>query len=131
MNEKLLLSLADAIESDQVPEEQFNMRIWGKENGIFCGCAIGWGIKLGILKDVKLIENLLPPHNKLLSYKLDELLISYEITAKIFNITYDDACYLFHPAKYYNSTKQTVVDRIREFVKGEINSIPFDKKNCC
>ncbi len=120
MNKKLLLSLADAIESDQVPEDQFNMNVWGKENGLFCGCAIGWGVKLGILKDITFKSHSYKLNEKELDYKLNHSLVGYDIPSKIFNISYNEACDLFHPHYYDNRNKQNVVDRIRKFVKNGV-----------
>lgn len=111
MNKPLLKSLADYLEAENIPEEQFDMNHWGIENGVFCGCAIGWGMKGGILKDVYIDGNLF--------YKNRECM-DWDVPSEIFNIRLEDAEYLFGSERYYSYdiTKEEVVNRIREFING-------------
>lgn len=109
MNKDLLRNLADYLEAEDIPEDQFDMEQWGKENGVFCGCAIGWGIKGEILKGAYIDVRLF--------YK-DGDYTEWDAVSEIFDIIIPDAELLFHSESYDNPTKEEVVARIREFING-------------
>ncbi len=110
MNKDLLRNLADYLEAEDIPEDQFDMKQWGKENGVFCGCAIGWGIKGGILKDAHINVNLF--------YKNEDY-VDWGAVSEIFDIIIPDGEYLFSSENYVCPiNKQKVVNRIREFING-------------
>ena len=52
----LLTKLADALEA-RVPKDRFDLRSWYSDRGgcDFIGCAVGWGVYLGILDGLEFL----------------------------------------------------------------------------
>ena len=120
MHADKLLRLADFLQND-VKDDWFNLNHfadWGF-NEKKCGttaCALGWASQVpewqGVitLVESKLIGEVNVCYNDYRNFDAGE---------KFFDID-DEACsYLFYPAKYVDTGKQAVIDRILFFVKNE------------
>lgn len=114
MNKQLLLDVVKTLES--VPEKQFNINYWRvKTDCQTVACAIGWYC----------MKN---PNIKL---KLHKLIQGEPFTAiaNYFDITYDNANYLFYTRRYRpNPTKSEVISRILKFVGEEPINLSEENK---
>ena len=116
--EKLRI-LQDALRT-QVPKKQFDITIWAKQNGLFCGCAMGWAAKLGLFDDVYL-----PKHypNYGIEFGFDTIYgngAHYTILL-VFDLNSDQVDLIFFSESYgKNPTPNQVADRIEEVINGQV-----------
>lgn len=119
MNKMALLNLAEMLETAELPGE-FDMDVWfhkGEECGT-AGCAIGWGIELGRLPGLVLLDE--APRFEGTDYWRET---SFGTITKYFGVSTVEAEYLFLSESYDNDepTRQEVADRIKEFVNEREN----------
>lgn len=119
MNVEKLKKLSEFL-STKVPKEQFDLRIWGKENGLFCGCAIGWAAKEGIFDDLVLSGMKLIKLNRGDNTKYCFSLVGGFIgICKCFDLSLDEANHLFEWSYYSEDPSPVdVAIRIDEFLEG-------------
>lgn len=125
---EILDRLADVVEA--VPDKQWDMDIWLKENGCSVGCAIGHGIAAGVLPMLQLNTDLSGQY--LFPVKAGDDAIankrSFNDVADALGLTYGDAVVLFEAESYFDvrhydeddeeyspTTQSMVADRLREY----------------
>jgi hypothetical protein len=121
MNKERLLKLAEHLET-KVPPKQFNMDIWGRHNGVFCGCAIGWaaqstyfkrlGFSLKYYGDGTAEET--PTYSS-----CGEIVESVMAGRSLFDLNQDDFENLFKRPMGDKRTPKQVAKDIRNFVKSK------------
>ncbi len=104
----------------QVPDEQFDMTIWCKQNGLFCGCAMGWAAKLRLFDDVYLPKHYSTYGNE---FGFDTTYGNgghYAIEL-IFDLNRNQVQSIFYSESYRkNPTPNQVADRIEEVINGQV-----------
>lgn len=114
MNKKRLLKLADFLET--IKPKVFNMDSWYNESP--CGttaCAFGWACSIPSFKRAGLKMRKLS--NGFTVYADVVFNDEYNLNAasSFFDITVDEAEFLFYPDMYEKATKGQVIKRIRKF----------------
>lgn len=120
MHKKRLLKLAALL--DVVPPDKFDMRFWALGDGTPMGdepkcssvaCALGWATTIPEFKraGLKLVAE---PGDYRAHIRMGDLLCS-EAAAKLFDISYKQACDLFEP-RGLDSNASTVAAQIRGLV---------------
>lgn len=118
-----LMALAEMLEATELPG-MFRMTRWfEKQECGTVGCAVGWGIELGVLPGLELRDGSNRCYPAFLEG--DEVLPSEHLAA-YFGLGDDDIHSMFMPSAYHTdeivfTTKEMVIARIRQFVKENDN----------
>ena len=96
---------------DAVPDQDFDLRDWTR--GGVCstvGCAVGWA-----MRDDWFRAQGLERHGDAPYYAGER---GWRAVGKFFDLSEDEALYLFHATSYADPSRASVRDRIRAFAAG-------------
>lgn len=120
MNEEALLKICEILQ--EVLDKNFSLKVWRCGTA---GCAIGhaashpWFIERGLTMSDN--HGISSTHGNYIQPEFnngEDVFTDFTAVSEFFDISYDDACFLFG-GNYYsqkNVTKQDVIDRIQKYV---------------